>query len=238
MESTAVDTHSAIESADSISFRDAEGSWQVDVGDVVCRMLDLMVAGILLVILAPLLVLVASAIKLDSKGPVLFRQRRLGHRMVPFTLQKFRTMTPSASPDIHREFVLSLIAGHEPPRVEGAPQFKLVRDSRVTRIGRFLRRSSLDELPQLWNVLRGDMSLVGPRPPIQYEVEHYPEHWFARFTVKPGLTGLWQISGRSELTMEQMISLDVEYARRRSPWLNIMILLRTIPVVLTARGAS
>ena len=114
----------------------------------------------------------------------------------------------------------------------------MANDDRVTRVGRFLRKSSLDELPQLWNVLRGDMSLVGPRPPIPYEVEHYPPHWFERFAVKPGMTGLWQVSGRSELTLEEMIALDVEYARSRSLWLNVKILLRTVPVVFVGRGAA
>ncbi len=122
--------------------------------------------------------------------------------------------------------------------MEGKPQFKLAGDDRITRVGRFLRSSSLDELPQLWNVLRGDMSLVGPRPPIPYEVDHYPAHWFRRFEVKPGITGLWQVSGRCELTLEQMIELDVEYVERRSLRLNVWILLRTLPAVLTSRGAS
>ena len=108
----------------------------------------------------------------------------------------------------------------------------------MTRLGRVLRRLSLDELPQLWNVLRGEMSLVGPRPPIPYEVKHYPAHWFERFVVKPGVTGLWQVSGRSELTLEEMVGLDVEYVRRRSLWLNVKIIARTIPVVLSTRGAS
>jgi lipopolysaccharide/colanic/teichoic acid biosynthesis glycosyltransferase len=107
----------------------------------------------------------------------------------------------------------------------------------VTRVGRVLRRSSLDELPQLWNVLRGEMSLVGPRPAIPYEVEHYPPHWFARFAVKPGITGMWQVSGRSEVTLEEMVRLDVDYAGRRSLGLNLWILARTVPAVLGARGA-
>ncbi len=114
----------------------------------------------------------------------------------------------------------------------------MTEDERITRVGRFLRRSSLDELPQLWNVLRGDMSLVGPRPPIPYEVEHYPDALVRRFAVKPGMTGLWQVNGRSELTLEEMIALDVEYVRRRSFWLNVWILLRTVPAVLLARGCG
>ena len=116
--------------------------------------------------------------------------------------------------------------------------FKLAGDKRVTRVGHLLRRASLDELPQLWNVLRGDMSLVGPRPPIPYEVEHYPPHWFDRFAVKPGMTGLWQVSGRSELGLEEMVALDIEYVARRSLWFNVTILARTVPVVFAGRGAA
>jgi lipopolysaccharide/colanic/teichoic acid biosynthesis glycosyltransferase len=145
-------------------------------------------------------------------------------------------MGADAGHETHRAFVLALISGEQGPTESGV--FKLTEDTRITRVGRFLRRSSLDELPQLWNVLRGDMSLVGPRPPIQYEVERYPEHWFGRFAVKPGMTGLWQVNGRSELTLDEMIELDLEYVRRRSVWLNIVILARTLPAVLRARGAG
>ncbi len=122
--------------------------------------------------------------------------------------------------------MLSLIAGEVPVQRDGSPRFKLTSDPRITRVGRVLRKSSLDELPQLLNVLRGHMSLVGPRPPIPYEVEHYPAHWFGRFAVKPGVTGLWQVSGRSEVTLEDMIKLDLEYIRRRSLLFNAWILVR------------
>jgi lipopolysaccharide/colanic/teichoic acid biosynthesis glycosyltransferase len=203
-----------------------------------CRALDLVLSALLMIVLTPLCALIALAIRLDSRGPVLFRQRRFGRDQKPFVVTKFRTMHHGVNHDTHRTFVLGLIAGDHPERPNGGPQFKMVKDERVTRVGRLLRRSSLDELPQLWNVLRGDMSLVGPRPPISYEVEHYPPHWFARFAVKPGLTGLWQVSGRSDLALEEMVALDVEYARRRSLWLNLLILARTVPAVLSGRGAS
>lgn len=206
--------------------------------EVPCRMLDVGVSAILLITLVPLFALVAVAIALDSRGPVLFRQRRFGRDQKPFVVTKFRTMHHGVDHETHRTFVLGLIAGDHLEHPDGGPQFKMVDDERVTRIGRLLRRSSLDELPQLWNVLQGDMSLVGPRPPIPYEVEHYPAHWFARFVVKPGLTGLWQVSGRSRLALEEMVSLDIEYARRRSLWLNLWILVRTIPAVLSGEGAS
>jgi lipopolysaccharide/colanic/teichoic acid biosynthesis glycosyltransferase len=207
-------------------------------GNVACRALDLALSSALLVILMPLMLAIALAIRLDSPGPALFRQRRLGRQLAPFTVHKFRTMYSGARHDTHQKFVLSLIAGDVPPEANGGPRFKLSRDDRVTRLGRILRRTSLDELPQLWDIVVGHMSLVGPRPPIPYEVEHYPAHWFARFAVKPGLTGLWQVSGRSELALDEMIRLDVEYVERRSFWFNVRILVRTVPVVLSGRGAS
>ncbi|MDA0166925.1 sugar transferase [Solirubrobacter ginsenosidimutans] len=205
---------------------------------VSCRVLDVFVAGALLIALAPLLLVIALAIRLDSPGWFVFRQRRVGRNLKPFTVNKFRTMRANAEHDTHRAFVTKLITRGEGDDTVEKPFFKIASDARVTRIGRFLRKSSLDELPQLWNVLRGDMSLVGPRPPIPYEVEHYPSHWFARFAVKPGLTGLWQVSGRSQLTLEEMIRLDVEYVENRSLWMNVRILARTIPVVLLGRGAA
>jgi lipopolysaccharide/colanic/teichoic acid biosynthesis glycosyltransferase len=199
--------------------------------DAACRALDLLATVALLVLLLPFLLLIALIIKLDSPGPVLFRQQRVGRDRRKFLVAKFRTMQHGADHDVHRDYMLALIES-------GTPAPKLAGDARVTRFGGFLRRTSLDELPQLWNVLRGQMSLVGPRPPIPYEVEHYPAHWFERFAVKPGVTGLWQVSGRSEVSLEEMIELDVEYVRRRSVLLNLWILLRTAPAVLSMRGAG
>ncbi len=219
---------------DNVSTSPSTGSKLVDAS---CRTLDVIGTLLLLIVLSPLLLVLAVAVKLDSPGPVLFRQRRLGRDLEPFTVKKFRTMHHGAAHDRHREFVLRLIKG-ENPQPEADSPYKIVGDQRVTRVGRLLRRSSLDELPQLWNVLRGEMSLVGPRPPIPYEVEHYPPHWFARFSVKPGITGLWQVNGRSEVPLEEMVRLDVEYAQRRSLWLNLALLARTVPAVLSGRGAA
>ncbi len=210
-------------------------AWSVDTG---CRVLDVVVASIALVVLLPVLLLIAILIRLESSGSPVFRQKRVGRSLRPFTVNKFRTMRQGVSHDTHRQFVQSLIAGEQPESIAGKPRFKLASDDRITRMGRALRRTSLDELPQLWNVLRGDMSLVGPRPPIDYEVERYPAHWFARFEVKPGMTGLWQVSGRCELTLEEMIELDIEYVRRRSLRTNLWILVRTVPAVLSLQGAS
>jgi lipopolysaccharide/colanic/teichoic acid biosynthesis glycosyltransferase len=202
-----------------------------------CRALDVVVSAVLLLVLAPVFLILAAAIRLDSPGRVLYRQRRVGRDLDPFMVNKFRTMHSGAGHETHRQFVIGLIAGQQSEDAE-SNFFKMANDDRVTRVGRFLRKSSLDELPQLWNVLRGDMSLVGPRPPIPYEVEHYPPHWFDRFAVKPGMTGLWQVSGRSQLTLEEMIALDVQYARSQSLWLNLTILARTVPVVFVGRGAA
>jgi lipopolysaccharide/colanic/teichoic acid biosynthesis glycosyltransferase len=201
-----------------------------------CRVLDIAGSSLLLVVLAPLLAVIAIAIALDSPGHAIFRQRRVGRAGRPFTVNKFRTMHSKASQQQHKDYVLQLIATDAADK--DGELFKLSTDNRVTRLGRLLRKSSLDELPQLWNVLRGDMSLVGPRPTLEYEVEKYPPSWFVRFAVRPGMTGLWQVSGRSKLTYEQMVQLDVEYARNRSLWLNVKLLLRTIPAVLFARGAA
>jgi lipopolysaccharide/colanic/teichoic acid biosynthesis glycosyltransferase len=203
-----------------------------------CRGLDIVLSIVALIVLLPLFAAIVLAIRIDSPGRAIFRQRRVGRHLEPFIINKFRTMRDGAGHDAHRTFVLRLIAGDTPEQDTDRPFFKIAADDRVTRVGRFLRLSSLDELPQLWNVLRGDMSLVGPRPPIRYEVDHYPPHWFERFSVKPGITGLWQVSGRSELTLEQMIELDIAYARSRSLWLNVRIVARTIPAVLRGRGAA
>jgi lipopolysaccharide/colanic/teichoic acid biosynthesis glycosyltransferase len=216
----------------------ADGPAEGRLLDFGCRALDIVGAAILLVLLSPLLALIAILVRLDSPGSPIFRQRRVGRDTVPFTVNKFRTMHDGVAHDRHRDYVLGLIAGEHREHTTPGPHFKMTGDARVTRFGRALRRSSLDELPQLWNVLRGDMSLVGPRPAIPYEVEHYPPHWFARFAVKPGVTGLWQVNGRSTVTLEEMVRLDVEYSRQRSLWLNLSILVRTVPAVLSGRGAS
>jgi len=199
------------------------------------RLLDIAAAAVLLIVLAPLLLLVAAIIKFDSAGPAIYRQRRLGRDLEPFSVAKFRTMLNGVGADAHRAHVQQLIDGQG---AGGRPMAKLPKDSRVTRTGLLLRRTSIDELPQLWNVLRGEMSLVGPRPPMQYEVDRYPTEAFRRFAVRPGMTGLWQVSGRSLLTFPQMIELDTEYVERRSLPLNLRILLLTLPTVIHGKGAG
>jgi lipopolysaccharide/colanic/teichoic acid biosynthesis glycosyltransferase len=201
------------------------------------RTLDIGVAAVVLLLMAPVIAVVALTVRLSSPGPVFFRQRRLGRNMRPFTVLKFRTMRADADSALHRDYVRSLI-GTEPPANPRNNLYKLVVDPRVTSVGRFLRSWSLDELPQLWNVLRGDMSLVGPRPVIEYEVEQYPDWYLRRFAVKPGMTGLWQVSGRNERTYEEMVRFDVEYAERRSLWMDLRILARTAIVVMRRQGVA
>jgi lipopolysaccharide/colanic/teichoic acid biosynthesis glycosyltransferase len=202
------------------------------------RAIDLVAGTVLLVILAPLLAAVAIAVRLDSKGPAIYRQRRIGRRGREFEVNKFRSMRSDANSARHRDYVEQLINNRPESDPPENGLYKLVVDDRITRVGRILRSWSLDELPQLWNVVRGDMSLVGPRPVIPYEVELYPDWYHERFAVKPGLTGLWQVSGRSECTYEEMVVLDVEYVRRRTLPLDLAILARTVWVVVTRRGAA
>jgi lipopolysaccharide/colanic/teichoic acid biosynthesis glycosyltransferase len=204
---------------------------------IACRALDLVLSIAMLILLSPLFVLIAIAIRLDSPGSILFRQRRCGLGLSEFTMNKFRTMYSGCAPDPHREYVLDLIRNGDSPAADGS-LYKLEADERVTRVGRVLRHLSLDELPQLWNVVVGDMSLVGPRPAISYEVESYRPEWRRRFGVKPGITGLWQVSGRSRLRMDRMMELDLEYVRRRSFWLNLVIVVKTPWVVAHTRGAA
>lgn len=202
---------------------------------IACRALDVVAATVGLLLLAPLLLIITLWIRLDSRGPALFRQERRGRGMQRFVVNKFRTMHVNTPNDEHVAYVQRLIAGDAERKQQ---LFKLVADDRVTRAGRLLRKSSLDELPQLINVLLGSMSLVGPRPCLDYELEKYPPHAFGRFAVKPGITGLWQISGRSQLGFDEMIALDLDYARDQTFWLNVRIVVRTVPVVLLGRGAA
>jgi lipopolysaccharide/colanic/teichoic acid biosynthesis glycosyltransferase len=205
------------------------------VTEAAIRLLDLIGAVALLILLAPLLLIVAVIVKLDSPGPAIFRQHRVGWNLETFTVAKFRTMHEGVGAEAHRAHVEKMIVDLDQA---ARPMEKLKQDTRMTRAGSFLRRTSIDELPQLWNVLRGEMSLVGPRPPIQYEVDRYPPEAFRRFAVRPGVTGLWQVRGRSTLTFRQMVELDTEYVERRSLPLNLKILLFTLPTVVHGKGAA
>jgi lipopolysaccharide/colanic/teichoic acid biosynthesis glycosyltransferase len=201
------------------------------------RLFDSLGSACGLLVLAPALLIMGLIIRLESPGPALFRQQRLGKDGLPFTFYKFRTMFDGNDPSIHKKYVRKLITSGSEELKGDTGSFKIEDDPRVTRIGYFLRRWSIDELPQLLNVLMGDMSIVGPLPPLQYEVELYSEHARRRLECLPGITGLWQVSGRCETTFEEMVELDIEYVDNWSLALDASILLRTIPVVLGRRGA-
>jgi lipopolysaccharide/colanic/teichoic acid biosynthesis glycosyltransferase len=217
------------------------------------RCVDVVGACVVLVLTIPLLVIIAIAIKLDTSGPALFRQERIRGRRIrggsdwalePFRLYKFRTMVADADPSLHRRYIEAYIARNEPALAELRPgrqtgdSYRPLRDPRVTRVGAVLRKLSLDELPQLWNVVRGDMSLVGPRPPLPYEVAMYGERDLQRLTTPQGITGLAQVRGRCSIGFDDLIRHDLEYVRSQSIWLDLKVLAVTLPVVLSRRGAD
>ena len=209
------------------------------------RVVDIAISLVLLVLLSPVLLLVALLIKLDSSGPVIFSQERAGYhwrRRVPvtFIMHKFRSMYHNSDQAAHRQFIRSWVRGEDGLGEGGSPErwLKLTNDPRVTRVGRFIRKTSLDELPQLWNVLIGEMSLVGPRPVPLYEVEEYQEWHRKRLEATPGITCFWQVWGRGHTNVDEMVRMDLEYIEKQSIWLDIKLLVLTIPVVFTGRGAA
>ncbi len=212
-------------------FRSKSAVWKLVVGSthVVKRLLDLVGASVLLVLLAPVLLLIALLIRVDSPGPILFKQTRVGKWGRLFPMYKFRSMYIDAEAR-----KAALMAQNE---MAGGVLFKMKDDPRITRVGRYIRRGSIDELPQLWNVLTGDMSLVGPRPPVPSEVAQYSLADRRRLDVIPGITCIWQVSGRSEIPFPQQVELDVAYIESQSFWLDLKLLLKTVPAVLLGRGA-
>jgi exopolysaccharide biosynthesis polyprenyl glycosylphosphotransferase len=200
------------------------------------RLVDCVVSGVMLIVLAPLMGLIAICIRLDSTGPILFRQRRLGYEMRPFTVLKFRTMRVDTDETEHRRYIERTLTHNASPNTNGL--YKLDRSDAVTRVGRVLRKTSLDELPQLFNILRGDMSLVGPRPCLDYETEGFAEHHFDRFLVPPGLTGLWQVTARSRSTFGEALDMDVAYVRGWSLGLDLQLLLKTPFSLVRMRAAA
>jgi len=206
---------------------------------LVKRSIDVASASLVTVLGFPFYLAVALLIKLTSRGPVFYSQSRIGEHGEVFTLYKFRTMRQGADDAIHREFTRSFIEGRmsNSSLDEKAPSvYKLTNDPRVTSIGNFLRKTSLDELPQFINILRGEMTIVGPRPPLQYELEYYEEWHKLRLEVKPGLTGLWQVSGRSSVPFNEMVKLDLYYIEHWTLLLDFKIMMRTIPVMLFGSG--
>lgn len=209
-------------------------------GRLLKRGMDVVGSLLLVAALSPVFFVIAAAIKLTSRGPILFRQQRIGEHGTAFTFLKFRSMYVNNDASQHKEYVRKLIAGQADKQTNEAGEkiFKLTNDPRITPVGNFLRRTSLDELPQFINVLRGDMSLVGPRPPVPYEVEAYAT-WHRRrlLEAKPGITGLWQVQGRSRVGFDEMVRLDLRYARNCSPWLDLKILVQTPKAVIAGSGA-
>lgn len=214
------------------------------------RCVDVVLALGLLLILWPVILIIALLVTLDSPGSVLFVQERVGAKrhthanetsweIRNFRFYKFRSMIPNADPSIHANYIKAWAEGNADAKncSDQGPKFKLVSDNRITRVGKFLRKSSLDELPQIFNILKGDMSFVGPRPVPVYEAMHYRDWHFERLHAVPGLTGLWQVEGRGEVSFEEMIKMDIAYVRSQSLKLDTKIILKTIPVVLAGAGA-
>jgi lipopolysaccharide/colanic/teichoic acid biosynthesis glycosyltransferase len=201
------------------------------------QLLDVTLAALGLLVLAPLLAAIAVAIRLTSPGHAVFRQVRVGYRETPFVIWKFRTMYRDNDDAVHRDYVATMLTGAAEVADNGRGIYKLTGDPRVTPLGRLLRKTSLDELPQLVNVVRGEMSLVGPRPVLPWEAELFEPRHRLRFAVKPGMTGLWQVSGRSDLSWEESIRLDLYYVENWSWVLDALILARTVPAVFKGRGA-
>jgi lipopolysaccharide/colanic/teichoic acid biosynthesis glycosyltransferase len=212
------------------------------------RLIDVVLSALLLVLMAPLLCVIAVAIRWDTAGPALFVQDRVGARrrvargrttweIGRFRCFKFRSMVARADESVHREYVRAFVHGRLEPKAGDGANFKLAQDNRITRVGRLLRRTSLDELPQLLNVLRGEMSLVGPRPVPVYEAAEYGESEVERLAAFPGITGLWQVKGRGAVSFGEMIRMDREYVHSQSLRLDLQILITTIPAVLRGRGA-
>lgn len=201
------------------------------------RLVDITFSAAVLLVLAPLLAAVALLIKLTSEGPVLFRQERIGQLGNRFIFLKFRSMYINRDNRIHEEFIRNFIKPAQPEATRPNSVYKIEKDPRITPLGHFLRKTSIDELPQLINVLRGEMSLIGPRPPLPYECEIYEKWHLSRVQAKPGITGLWQVKGRSRTSFDEMVRLDLRYIREWSPWLDMKILLKTPWAVLTCRGA-
>ncbi len=201
--------------------------------EVARRAMDIALSLALLTAAAPLLLVLCWLVRSTSAGPAVFRQERLGRDRRPFAVLKLRTMYVGSDDHVHRDYVRSLFSAEMPAAAGETRLFKLDSDPRVTPLGAWLRRTSLDELPQLVNVLRGEMSLVGPRPVLAWEAELFGAPYQQRFAVKPGMTGLWQVSGRSRLSMRQALELDVEYVTRRSLVLDLVILARTVPALFS-----
>lgn len=203
------------------------------------RLLDMLFTLLILVPLGIIVVLVALFIRLDSKGPIFFRQQRVGRNGVPFEMLKFRSMYINSDDAAHREAIARYLNNQKVQSAgAGTLSYKQANDPRITRVGRFIRKTSIDELPQFFNVLRGEMTLVGPRPPLSYEVELYGTHDMLRLSGKPGLTGTWQVYGRSRVPFHSMVEMDIEYLQHPSLRKDLKLIALTVPVMIQGRGGA
>ena len=234
--------HASLSATEDIPNDKIDESYYTFTYKILKRFVDILGSVTAIIFLSPVMALIAISLKCTSRGPVLFKQKRLGYKGKPFTFLKFRSMKTDTNDQIHRDYIDKLINGKSDEINQGSaekPKYKIINDPRVTRLGHFLRKSSLDELPQFFNVFSGYMSLVGPRPPISYEVDFY-KSWHLRriLEVRPGLTGLWQVSGRSLTTFDEMVRMDLQYVNRKSILLDNIIMLKTIFAVLNFKGAD
>jgi len=202
-------------------------------------LLDIIISLLILLPLCLVIVIVAVFIRLDSAGPIFYRQKRIGLNGAEFTMYKFRSMYINNDDSFHRQAVAEYMSGQKlNGDVTSDTSYKKTDDPRITRVGRFIRKTSIDELPQFFNVLRGEMTLVGPRPPLPYEVEEYGPYDHLRLAGKPGLTGNWQVYGRSRVTFQNMVEMDIEYLQQQSLWKDLKLIVLTIPVMLQGRGGA
>jgi lipopolysaccharide/colanic/teichoic acid biosynthesis glycosyltransferase len=203
------------------------------------RATDVVLTVIALIPISVVMLVTAIIIRLDSPGPAIYRQSRYGVNGTKFTFYKFRSMYQNVASDVHEKATATFMDGTgELNRDDKNMPYKLGDDSRVTRVGRFIRKTSIDELPQLWNILKGDMSIVGPRPPVEYEVRRYSARHFLRLAGKPGLTGTWQVFGRGRVTFEEMIDQDISYLETQSLLYDLKLMVLTVPVMITGRGGA
>ena len=201
------------------------------------RALDILFTLLIFIPLCIVIAIVAVCIRLDSKGSIFYRQKRIGQNGVEFEMLKFRSMYENCDDTLHRLAIQKYMEGQKLAE-NATTSYKQVDDPRITRVGRFIRKMSIDELPQFFNVLQGDMALVGPRPPVPYEVEKYGSYDRLRLSGKPGLTGPWQVYGRSQVTFQSMVKMDIDYLRRQSLREDLKLIALTVPVMITGRGGA
>ncbi len=202
------------------------------------RILDVLIALVLILLFGPLMLVIALGIRISSPGPIFYRQTRIGKNGKPFSMLKFRSMQVVNNPDLHREYVQKLIKENTEPRTLGKSSLKILADARITGLGKYLRKFSLDELPQFFNVLKGEMSIVGPRPPLPYEYEIYSEWHKQRLAVLPGITGMWQAMAHNIVSFDDMVRLDIEYIQSMSLWLDLKIMFLTPVEMIRGKGAG